>query len=78
MRKKFNLLGIISLILALGIFVFSYILYHYALPGGGFTSVYQAEPAKPMVTWLFAIWGTQFLFASVMCPIIGRVFFKEK
>ena len=78
MRKKFNRLALWSFLISLAIFIFSYILYHYTLPDGGFTAICQAEPGKPMVTWLFAIWGTHFLFASVISLVIGRIFFKEK
>ena len=78
MRKKCNILALCSFALALAIFVFSYFLYHYGLPEGVFSPVFREEPAKPMVTWLFAIWGTQFLFAAVISPVIGRIFFKEK
>ena len=79
MRRKCNILAIWSFVLALAIFVFSYILYHYTLPGGGFTAAWQPEPGKPMVTWLFAIWGVMFLFAGVMSLLVGHIFFpKEK
>ena len=78
MRKKCNTLSLCSFVLALGIFVFSYILYHYMLPDGEFTSVFQTTPGKPVVTLLFGIWGVQFLFASVMSLLVGRIFFKEK
>ena len=78
MRKKFNKLAICSFVIALAIFAFTYLLYHYGAPEGGFSPVFRVESAKPMVTWLFAIWGTQFLFAAVISPVIGRIFFKEK
>ena len=78
MRKKFNRLALWSFILCLAIYVFSYILYHYLSPAGGFTSVFQTEPAKPLVTYLFAIWGVCFHFASVMSLLIGRIFFSDK
>ena len=78
MRKKFNCLAIWSFILCLAIYVFSYILYHHLSPDGGFTSVYQAVPAKPMVTFLFGVWGVCFHFAGVMCLLIGHIFFRDK
>ena len=77
MRKKCNILALCSFVLALAIFEFSYLLYHHLGPDG-FTLQYLTEPSKPMVTWLFAIWGTQFLFAGFMSLLIGRIFFKEK
>lgn len=78
MQKKCNILALCSLILALGIFVFSYILFHYTLPDGGFTSVWQPDPGKPLVCLLFSIWGVTFLFASVMSLMIGRIFFRDR
>ena len=78
MRKKCNTLAIWSFILALCIFIFSYVLYHHTLPGGVFTAEFQSQPGKPFVTLLFGIWGVTFLFASVMSWLIGRIFFKEK
>ena len=77
MKKKCKILAICSFALALTIFEFSYILYHH-LGSNGFIAVFLTEPSKPMVTWLFAIWGTQFLFAGVMSLLVGRIFFKEK
>ena len=77
MKKKCNILAVCSFALALAIFIFSYILYHH-LDLNGFTLVFQPEPAKPMVTWLFAIWGTHFLFAGVMSLLVGHIFFRGK
>ena len=78
MKKKFNILALWSFGLALGIFAFSYILFHYTLPGGSFTTVRQSAPGKPLVTELFAIWGVLFLFASVMSLLIGQIFFRDE
>lgn len=78
MRKKCNILAWCSLALALGIFVFTHYLYHYWLPDGTFTTVYQEIPGKPMITYLFGVWGVTFLFAGVMSALVGRIFFKEK
>ena len=78
MRKKCNILALCSLVIALGIFAFTFYLYHYCLPDGSFTNVYQTTPGKPWVTFLFGIWGVTFLFASVMSALIGRIFFKGK
>ena len=57
MRKKFNILSLCSFALALGIFAFSFYLYHFVTPDGAFTTIWQPEPGKPMVTLLFGIWG---------------------
>lgn len=76
-KKKCCHLAVWSFGLALAIFVFSYILYHHLGPEG-FTAIRRSEPYKPMITWLFAIWGTQFLFAGVMSLLVGKIFFKGK
>lgn len=75
MRKKFNILGVCSLILSFCIYVFSYFLFHYLGPEGGFSSKFQKKPAKPFVTLLFGIWGVTFHFAGIMCFLIGKIFF---
>ena len=72
--KKCFILGIISFIIALAIFAFTFYLYHYFGPDG-FGTVYQETPVKPFVTLLFGIWGVCFLFASVMSFVVGLVFF---
>ena len=77
MKKKCSRLALCSFVLALIIFIFSYILYHYAAPDGGFSALYREDPAKPLVTLLFAIWGVHFLFAAVMSLLVGHIFFKE-
>ena len=77
MRKKCNILAWVSLGLALGIFAFTFYLYHYCLPDGTFTVVFQTQPGKPMITYLFGVWGVTFLFASVMSALVGCIFFKK-
>ena len=79
MKKKFQTLSLWSLVLALAIFVFSYFLYHYVTPTGAFTTVYQQQPGKPLVTELFSILGTLFLFSGILSGMIAKIFFpKEK
>ena len=78
MRKKCMILAVCCLVLALAIFAFSYCLFHYLSPDGGFANVFQEVAAKPMVTWLFAIWGVTFLFASVLSFLVGMIFFNKK
>ena len=78
MKKKFQKLSLWSLVLALAIFVFSYFLYHYMTPDGTFTVVFQTEPGKPLVTELFSILGTLFLFSSILSGMIAKIFFPEK
>lgn len=78
MKKKFKQLSLWSLVLALAIFVFSYFLFHYMTPDGTFTTVYQKSPGKPLVTELFSILGTLFLFSSILSAMIAKIFFPEK
>ena len=78
MNVKLKRLALWSFVLAFCIYLFSYILYHYLDPAGGFTAVYQAVPAKPMVTFLFAAWGVMHQFAAVSCLIIARIFYPKK
>ena len=78
MKKKFQKLSLWSLVLALAIFVFSYFLYHYVTPTGAITTVFQKEPGKPLVTELFSILGTLFLFGGIFSGMVARIFFPEK
>ena len=47
-------------------------------PTGGFTSEWQAIPAKPLVTELFAILGVGFLFCSLASLLARVMFFAGK
>ena len=78
MKQKFKTLSLWSFALALAIFVFSYFLYHYVTPEGAVTVVFQPEPGKPLVTELFAILGTLFLFSGILSAMIARIFFSDK
>ena len=79
MRKKCMILGVVSFVLALAIFVWTFYLYHYLSPEGVFTPMVREAPGKPFITYLFGIWGVTFLFASVMSVLIGLIFYpKEK
>ena len=79
MKKKLFTLSLCTFILAAVILVFSYFMYHYMGPGGVWSSVWNPTPGKPYVTLLFAIWGVNFLFASVMSALSAIILFpKEK
>lgn len=78
MKKKCNRLAIWSFGLALIILGISYLLFHYTLPGGAFTTVWQPQPGKPLVTLLVAVWGVLFLFAGVMSLLVGHIFFGDE
>ena len=79
MNRKFKCLAFWSFVLALGIYIFSFVLYHYLSPVGGLSTVFQPEPAKPFITACFAVWGVMFHFAGIMSLLIARIFYpKEK
>lgn len=79
MRKKCFLMAIVSFVMALAIYLFTYYLYHYLRPDGSFGTVFQSEPAKPLVTFYFGIWGVMHQFAAIVSLLIGVIFFsKEK
>lgn len=77
MRRKCYVLGLWSLVIALGIYVFTFYLYHY-YGAEGFSLAYQVTPKKPLVTLLFGIWGVTFQFAGVMSFLVGKIFFPKE
>ena len=78
MKKNFQKLSLWSLVLALAIFVFSYFLYHYVMPDGTITTVFQKDVGKPLLTELFSILGTLFLFSSILSGMIAGIFFPKE
>ena len=79
MRKKCFVMAIVCFAIALAIYAFTYYLYHYLGADGSFGTVYHSEPAKPLVTFYFGIWGVMHQFAAVTSFVIGIIFFpKEK
>ncbi len=78
MRKKCMILGLLSFVLALAIFAFSYVLYHYATPEGIIGTVFRQQPGKPFVTQLWANLGVMFLFGGILCRMIAKIFFSDK
>ena len=58
-------MAIVSFTIALAIYAFTYYLYHYLGPDGGFGTVFYSEPNKPLVTFYFGIWGVMHQFAAV-------------
>ena len=78
MKKKLRTLSFWSFLLAVAIFAFDYVLFHYITPGGVFTAVFQQEAGKPFVTLLLGILGVLFLFGSIMSLLIAHIIFKEE
>lgn len=75
MRKKCFTLAVVSFLIALAIYAFTYCLYHYLGPDGSFGPVFQAQPVKPLVTFYVGIWGVMHQFAAVTSFLIGLIFF---
>ena len=78
MRRKCNMLALCAFVLSLVIFVLTYFLFHYLSPEGGFSGTFQEEPVKPYVTLFFGMWGTMFLFASIMSLLVGWIFGRKE
>lgn len=74
MKTRFKKLSLVSFVIAVVLFVFSYILFHYLTPEGTFSSLWQLEASKPLVTTLFSIWGVMHLFTAVTSFLVS-VFF---
>lgn len=77
MKKKFKKLSLISLVIAVILFVVSYVMFHYLGPEG-FTSLWRPEPGKPFVTFLFAVWGVCFLFGSVASVLVAEIIYGDE
>ena len=75
MKSKFKKLALVSFVIALVLFIFSYTLFHYLTPEGTFSPVWYAEANKPFVTFLFSVWGTLHLFAATTCLLIALIIF---
>jgi tryptophan-rich sensory protein len=77
MKKKFRKLSLVSLIIAIVLFVISYVMFHYLGPAG-FSSLWRPEPGKPFVTFLFAVWGVCFLFGSVASVLVAEIIYGDE
>ncbi|MBE6020979.1 MAG: hypothetical protein E7228_04435 [Clostridiales bacterium] len=78
MKKKCYILALVSFVLAIAIFVFTYFFFHYLGSEGVFTSVFHEEPVKPYVTELLGEFGVMFLFTGTISLLIGKIFFSKK
>ena len=75
MKQKFRKLSHRCYITALVIFLWSFFLYHFVTPDMTISLEFQHEPGKPLVTELFSILGTLFLFSGMISSMIGKIFF---
>lgn len=78
MKKKCNMLALWLFCLAVATFMISFFLYHFTLPGGAITLVWQANPGKPFVTELVANLGVLFLFGGIVSLLVGKIFFPKE
>lgn len=70
-------MAIVSFVIALAIYAFSYYLYHYLGTDGSFGTVFRSEPAKPLVTMYCGMWGVLHQFAAVTSFLAGVIFFPK-
>ena len=70
-------MAIVSFIIALAIYAFTYYLYHYLGEGGDFGKIYHDDPVKPVVTIYFGIWGVLHQFAALTSFLAGLIFFPK-
>lgn len=75
MKQKLKKLSLCSFLLAVLIFAFTYIFFHFINAEGQLTPVWQAQCGKPFIAQLFGGWGVCFLFAGVISLLIGHIFF---
>lgn len=75
MKKKFKKISLVSIVLAVILFIISFVMFHYITPDNQFSTVWQTEANKPFLTGLFAIWGVFHLFAGVMSFLVSVIFF---
>lgn len=77
MKKKFRKLSLALLVSAVVTFVVTYFFYHYLTPSG-FSGVWQPEPGKPYVTFLFALLGVFLLLNSIEMFFVSNIFFRKE
>lgn len=78
MKKKLLILSACSFIIAIVIFIVSYLMYHHMGSNGHWLTQWQPSPGKPYITLLFSIWGVMFLFSSIMSALCAIIFFHGK
>ena len=76
MNKRFCILSVSSFVLFILTSIFTYFLYHY-YTAEGFGAVWQEEPFKPFITFLFGILATLFLFSGIISLLIAFIFNKK-
>lgn len=70
-------MAIVSFVIALAVFAFSYYFYHYFGPDGSFGTVFYKQPVKPFVASCLGMWGVMHVFAAVTSFVAGLIFFPK-
>jgi len=76
MKRKCRKLSLALLVSAVITFIITYFFYHYLTPDG-FILVWQPEPGKPYVTFLFALLGVLLLLSSIETFFVSNIFFGK-
>jgi len=77
MKNRLLKFALINFILAVLTFVITYFFFHY-VTDAGITGVKQEEAGKPLVTYLFGVLGTLFLFSSITSVLASFVLVKKE
>ena len=77
MKKKFLKLSLVTLIVGVIFLALAFFTFHF-VTDSGITLVWQEEAGKPFITELIADFGVLNLFASFVCFLVARIFFKDE
>ena len=72
-RSKILKSSLIEFIVSVVLFAIDYVIFHF-VNDSGFTTVWQSEPGKPLVTLLVGVLATLFFFAAAMSVICALIF----
>ena len=76
MRRKWLKLSLVTLIVALGVFVLNYFFFHF-VTDEGISLVWHPEAGKPFVANMISVFGVLFLFTSALSFIGAQIFYPR-
>ena len=76
MRRKWLKLSLVTLIVALGVFVLNYFFFHF-VTDEGISLVWHPEAGKPFVANMISVFGVLFLFTSALSFIVAQIFYPR-
>ena len=76
MKKKLLYISLITLVIALAVFIVNYFFFHF-VTDDGISLTWHPEPGKPFVTDLIGQLGVLFIWTSAMSLISAYVFFGD-